>query len=183
MQETKLGRDFFIQDVLDVAPKLIGKLLCRKLPDNTVIKSRIIETEAYNGNGDLACHATKGKTERTKAFFYEGGHVYIYLCYGIHWLLNIVTGNKDEPQAVLIRAVEEAIGPGRVGKYFHLDKSHYGEDLTTSNVIWIEDDGINLTYISTPRIGIDYAGEPWISKKWRFVHETTKKTRKSKRIQ
>ena len=168
----RIGRKFFKDDVVDVSQKLIGKLLCRKFSDETIKKFRINETEAYRGPDDLACHASKGKTERTKAFFLEGGHLYVYMCYGIHWLINIVTGNADEPQATLIRGIETAPGPGRVGSRLEISKDLYGIDLCTSDIMWLEDDGVKWDYISTPRIGIDYAGEPWISKPWRYYHET-----------
>ena len=84
-------------------------------------------------------------------------------------MLNIVTGKKDEPSAVLIRGVKNISGPGRVGKALQLDKSFYGENLCSSDRIWIENSNQPVNYITTPRIGIDYAGEPWVSKSWRFV--------------
>lgn len=172
MSSIRLQREFYTDDVLIVAKKLIGKLLCRRYEDGSVKKYRINETEAYKAPDDLACHAAKGRTERTEAFYMSGGHVYVYLCYGIHWLINIVTGKEDDPQAVLIRGIETAPGPGRVGSRLELSKKLYGTDLTTSDIIWLEDDGTEWDYIETPRVGIDYAGEPWISKPWRFYHET-----------
>ena len=84
-------------------------------------------------------------------------------------MLNFVTGDENEPTAVLIRGLENISGPGRVGRALQLDKSFYGEDLATSERIWVEDSEIKPEYICTPRIGIDYAGEPWVSKPWRFV--------------
>jgi len=87
----------------------------------------------------------------------------------MYWMLNIVTGKENDASAVLIRGLKGISGPGRVGKALQLDKSFYGEDLSTSKRLWIEDAGIKPEYITTPRIGIDYAGEPWINKPWRFV--------------
>lgn len=100
--------------------------------------------------------------------FHEGGHVFMYLIYGMYWMLNIVTGLVDVPQAVLIRGIEGYDGPGKAGRALGLDKSFYGEDLTTSDRIWIEDAPKITAQFTTPRIGIDYAGEPWVSKHWRW---------------
>jgi DNA-3-methyladenine glycosylase len=168
MEKTRLTREFFRNDVLKVAPGLLGKFIVRKFNNGQTERYLISEVEAYSGNGDLACHASKGKTSRTEVMFREGGLVYVYLVYGIHWLLNIVTGKKGDASAVLIRGLEGVPGPGRVGKILQLDKSFYGEDLSTSNRIWIEENDNQVTYRTAPRIGIDYAGEPWISKPWRF---------------
>jgi DNA-3-methyladenine glycosylase len=129
----------------------------------------ITEVEAYSGNGDLACHASKGKTPRTEVMFREGGLIYVYLVYGIHWLLNIVTGKEGDASAVLIRGIEKVSGPGRVGKALQLDKSLYGENLFTSNRIWIENSEEKVEFTTSPRIGIQYAGEPWVSLPWRFL--------------
>ena len=89
----------------------------------------------------------------------------------MYWLLNIVTGNENDASAVLVRGIENVSGPGRVGKTLLLDKSFYGEDLSTSKRIWLENSNHKTKYITTPRIGIDYAGEPWISVPWRFIAE------------
>ena len=171
----KLKKEFFIQDVLIIAEELIGKLICRKFENNEIKKYRILKSEAYCGILDKTCHACKGKTKRTKIMFSEGGKIYFYLIYGIHWLLNIVTGKNDDAQVVLIRGIEMADGPGKVGKLLKIDKSFYGEDLINSNKIWIEDDGIKLNFLKSKRIGIDYSGEPWISKEWRFYVPQNKK--------
>ena len=120
----------------------------------------------------MACHASKGKTARTEVMFRDGGLVYVYLIYGMYWMLNIVTGNENDASAVLIRGVQGISGPGRVGKALQLDKSLNGENLFTSERIWIEDAGTVENYITSPRIGINYAGEPWISKPWRFLIKT-----------
>jgi len=165
----RLSPDFFQREVLEVAPDLIGKMLVRKFDDNSIKKFVITEVEAYRGRDDLACHAYKGKTKRTEVMFREGGLVYVYLIYGIYWLLNIVTGMEKDASAVLIRGIANISGPGRVGKKLQLDKTFYGENLSTSDRIWIENSGIDISFTATPRIGIDYAGEPWISVPWRFV--------------
>ena len=159
-------------DALFVAKNLIGKTLVRKFENGEMICSKIVETEAYIGPEDLACHASKGKTPRTEIMFGAGGTVYVYLIYGMYWMLNFVTGEENHPQAVLVRGIENCIGPGRIGKLFQLDKSFYGEDLETSDRIWIEDSEPEGKIIATPRIGIDYASEVWKEKPWRFVLET-----------
>jgi DNA-3-methyladenine glycosylase len=165
----RLNCAFFQRNVLEVAPELIGKTIVRKFDDKTIQRYKITETEAYSGDGDLACHASKGKTSRTEVMFREGGLVYVYFIYGMYWMLNFVTGKNEEASAVLIRGLEGISGPGRVGKVLHLDKSFYGENLETSKRIWVEDNENIHEMIATPRIGINYAGEPWISKPWRFL--------------
>jgi len=165
---TKLSRDFFIRDVLDVAPDLIGKNLVIKFPDGTVGRYIVTEVEAYRGSEDKACHAFKGRTSRTEIMFHEGGRLYIYFIYGMYWMLNIVTGKENDPQAVLIRGVENIDGPGKLTRSLGIDRSYYGEDLVTSERIWIENDGFTPIVKNGQRIGIEYAGEPWKSKPWRY---------------
>jgi DNA-3-methyladenine glycosylase len=168
----RLKRSFFSRDVLKVAPELLGKILIRKFDDGRVEKFVISEVEAYSGNGDLACHASKGKTQRTEVMFRDGGLVYVYFIYGMYWMLNFVTGESGEASAVLICGLEGISGPGRVGKALQLDKSFYGENLETSDRIWVEEGTVSYEIVTTPRIGINYAGEPWISKPWRFIIKT-----------
>lgn len=154
-----------------MAPSLIGKLLCRRIVEEGVeriIKLRITETECYFGEDDTACHAHKGRTERTKVMYREGGVAYVYLCYGIHSLLNIVSGPGDFPEAVLIRGVEGYSGPGKLTKALHIDRSLNGEDLILSNDLWIEDDGHKAEYETGKRIGIDYATEEYRNILWRY---------------
>lgn len=143
--------------------------MVRRFSENSIQKYTITEIEAYRGRDDLACHAHKGKTKRTEVMFREGGLVYVYLIYGMYWMLNIVCGKKDDASAVLIRGIKDISGPGRVGKTLELDKSFYGEKLSSSNRIWIEDSKIKYKYITAPRVGIYYAGESWISIPWRFI--------------
>ena len=107
---------FFARECPEVAAELMGIWLCRRLPDGSVRRLRITETEAYCGEDDTACHAHKGRTKRTDVLYGPPGVLYVYLCYGIHWMLNIVTGTEDRPQAVLIRACEGADGPGKLTK-------------------------------------------------------------------
>ena len=106
----RINPELYKLNAVELAPKLLGMKLCRQVEDK-IIKFRITETEAYFGEDDTACHAHKGKTERTKTLYEQGGVAYVYLCYGIHNLLNVVTGEKNFPQAVLIRGVEGFDGP------------------------------------------------------------------------
>ena len=169
MKISVLKPDFFQRDVLDVAPDLLGKTLCRRFENGEILRLSINEVEAYRGTGDLACHASKCKTPRTSVMFENGGLVYVYLIYGMYWLLNIVAGKKNDASAVLIRGAGNINGPGRIGKKLNLDKTFYGENLSTSSRIWIEN-GPNINSWKTlPRVGINYAGEPWVSKPWRFL--------------
>ena len=154
----RLSRDFYLRDVLEVAPGLLGKnlVMSNQGKSHTFM---ITEVEAYRGTEDLACHASKGRTNRTEIMFHEGGKLYIYLIYGMYWMLNVVTAGEENPQAVLIRGIENCIGPGRVTKKLGIDKSFYGEDLVNSDRIWIEDNPLPVNFKTSPRIGIDYAGE------------------------
>ena len=165
----RLGRGFFNQDVLVVAPQLLGKQLVRRYPDGTIATYIITETEAYRGEKDLACHASKGRTPRTEVMYGEGGHLYMYLIYGMYWMLNVVTGNVGIPQAVLFRGLLEASGPGRLTRLIRVDKDFYGEDLASSDRIWVEECETLTPYTTGPRVGIDYAGEPWKDMPWRFL--------------
>ena len=162
-----IDRSFYERDVLDVAPDLLGKFLCRKLDTGAILQFRITETEAYHGDGDLACHASKGRTDRTEIMFHEGGLIYVYLIYGMYWMLNVVTGKVNQPQAVLIRGIEQCYGPGRLTKALKIDKSFYGEDLCTSGRLWLASDNTEHEMMVGKRIGVDYAGE-WKNKDWRF---------------
>jgi DNA-3-methyladenine glycosylase len=165
--QLKLPLDFFSRDVLVVAPELLGKILVRKFNDGRTERFRITEVEAYRGEEDKACHAHKGRTRRTEVMYHSGGKIYVYLIYGMYWMLNIVTGKENEPQAALIRGLENVSGPGRVGKALQLDAGFYGETLLSER-IWLEYAAPVLQYETTHRIGVDYAAE-WKEKAWRFV--------------
>ena len=167
MKRLEIG--FYKQDAVTVAEKLLGKILVRRWNDGIESRYRITETEAYFGEVDKACHASKGRTPRTEIMFAEGGKVYVYLIYGMYWMLNVVTGNENHPQAVLIRGIDTIIGSGKVGRELKIDKTFYGENLVTSSKIWIEDAKEIYDFQTAPRVGIDYAGEEWKSKPWRFI--------------
>lgn len=164
----RLQKEIYCKNALELAPLLIGKLLCRKIGNQT-LKLRITETECYLGKDDTASHAHKGRTPRNEPMFEKGGITYIYLCYGIHHLLNIVSGEKDSPEAVLIRGVEGYNGPGKLTKVLQITKNLNQIDLTKSKEIWLEDDGQTLCYTQSTRIGINYASEEFRNKNWRFL--------------
>ena len=177
----KLPQSFYLRnDVVKIAKELLGKVLVTNW-NNEFTSGRIVETEAYAGDKDRASHAFKGKTPRTSVMFEEGGTAYIYLCYGIHEMFNIVTNKTGTPHAILVRAVEpiEGIdimlrrtgkkvfnetltrGPGNVGKAFGFHRSQCGISLQ-SDELYIADDGYKVDkklVVASPRIGVDYAGE------------------------
>lgn len=164
-----LDADFFHRDVLEVAPELVGKIVAHRLSDGTVLRERISETEAYRGEEDKGCHASKGRTKRTELLYGESGFLYIYLCYGMHWLMNVITGEKDQPQGVLIRAGERFEGPAKLTKQLKIDGSFNGRPACIECGIWFEDDGCRPEIKTAPRVGIDYAGDYWKNIEWRFI--------------
>lgn len=192
---SKLPLSYYQQsDVVSLAKDLIGKKICSTSED--ILTSGIItETEAYSGHNDKACHAhLNKKTQRTEIMFAEGGHAYVYLCYGIHNLFNIVTNQSGNADAILVRAIEplEGIstmlerrkhakvtktltaGPGNFSKAMGLDRSHYGQDLVGDRV-WIEEyqNPTEREITASTRIGVDYAGEDALLP-WRFYLNTSR---------
>ena len=170
----RLPNAFFQRDVLEVAPEMLGKIIVRRFENQIIRRFKITEVEAYSGDGDLACHASKGKTPRTEVMFREGGLVYVYLIYGMYWMLNVVSSVENEPQAVLIRSLMDVSGPGRLSRSLSLDKSFNGEHLASSKRIWMEEAIIDPAYSCHPRIGIDYAGDYWKGRPWRYVMDLNK---------
>jgi DNA-3-methyladenine glycosylase len=168
MAGIRLLRNFYIRDVLEVAPELIGKMLIVRSVEGVYGKYLVTEVEAYRGPEDKACHASKGRTSRTEVMYHEGGRLYMYFIYGMYWMMNIVTGGENNPQAVLVRGVEGFPGPGKLTKALGIDRSFYGEDLVTSDRLWIEDAGLSPEVKTGNRIGIEYAGEYWKTRPWRF---------------
>jgi DNA-3-methyladenine glycosylase len=168
MPGKRLSKEFFIRDVLEVAPGLIGKNLVIRTTEGTYSRYKVTEVEAYRGTEDIACHASKGRTKRTEIMYHEGGKLYVYFIYGMYWMLNVVTGEENIPQAVLIRGVESLPGPGKLTKSFGIDRTFYGEDLASSERIWFEDAGEEPEFKTGERIGISYAGDYWKSRPWRF---------------
>lgn len=166
---------WFARSANELAPLLLGKILCRKTEDG-VLRMRITETECYFGEEDTACHAHHGRTPRTDVMYGEGGRAYVYLCYGIHSLLNLTTGPNGHPEAVLIRGVEGIAGPGRVTKYMQIDRSMNKMLLIPDNGLWLEDDGTVLKFTTSERVGIDYADKQDREKLWRFIAIEDKNT-------
>ncbi len=167
-----LGPAFFGRDTLRVARALVGHQLCRRQPDGRVVRWVITETEAYIGLEDKACHAARGKTPRNAVMFGSPGHWYVYLCYGVHWLLNIITEVEGFPAAVLIRGAGERDGPGKLTKALGITKTENLSPATPESGLWVEGSGRTLRASrieASPRIGIDSAGEPWVSKPWRYL--------------
>lgn len=162
------------RDTVAVARSLVGKLLVTRSADGRRLARRIVEVEAYDGPLDLACHASRGRTPRTETMFSAGGVWYVYFIYGMHEMLNLVTGPRGYPAAVLIRAVEGVKGPGRVTRAFGIDRRFNGRPATRATGLWLEDDGLGPDaglVRATPRIGVDYSGPEWSAKPWRFVAE------------
>ena len=167
-KDKRLAEGFFIRDVLHVAPELIGKNLFVKSYNADLQRYMITETEAYRGSDDKACHASRGRTQRNEIMFHTGGKIYVYFVYGMYWMLNIVTGDEDDPQAALIRGIEGFNGPGKLTRALGIDRSFYGVDLAISERIWIEDTGMKPEIKTGLRIGVDYAGEYWKNRPWRY---------------
>ena len=163
----RLSQDFYCRAPMDVARDLVGAYLCRVTDDGKLIRARIAELELYTEQ-ERGCHAYAGPTARNDAMFMRGGHAYVYLCYGLHNMLNIVVGESGYAAAVLIRALElpSCTGPGRLTKVLGVSRADNKMDLTSPNsTMWIEARDTTPKIISGPRIGIDYAGRdaelPW----------------------
>jgi len=167
------SENFQEKTTVALAKRLLGKVLVSAGSDGVERRGRICEVEAYHGETDLACHASKGRTGRTEVMYAAGGVWYVYLCYGIHEMLNLVTGPAGQPSAILIRGVEGIVGPGRVTRAFGIDRRFNARTAAAETGLWIEDDGFKVprsAIIATPRIGVDYAGPEWAAKPWRFYY-------------
>jgi DNA-3-methyladenine glycosylase len=175
----RLGRDAFNRPTLTVARDLLGKFIVRR-QGGRCRAALITEVEAYKGPRDLASHARGGRrTRRVQPLYADGGTTYVYLVYGMHWLLNFSTAGEGRPEAVLVRALlagsaeapQPVVGPGRVGRHLGIDQRLDGIDSTTSDRIWVEDRGAGVPAGAVrrgPRIGIDYSGAYWAARPWRF---------------
>jgi DNA-3-methyladenine glycosylase len=194
--KVKLTKDFYTRpNVVQIAQELLGKYLYTSV-DGMLTGGMIVETEAYSGENDRACHAhLNRRTARTEIMYHEGGVAYVYLVYGIYNLFNIITNVEGKADAVLIRAVEPEIGteemllrrnmptikpnltagPGVMSIALGINRKHYGESLT-GNIIWLEDKGITIpeeNIMTVPRVGIDYAGDDALLP-WRFYIKDSK---------
>ena len=175
----KLRRSFFQQPATELAAALIGKILVRRIRGKT-FQARIVETEAYLGPRDLASHASKGRTSRTEVMFGPAGRAYVYLIYGMYWMLNVVAGTVGEAQAVLIRAAKpldgwkadrclpDLSGPGRLTRAFEITRKENALDLTRGQLYFLDDPTYQARVVSAKRIGIDYARE-WKDAPLRFL--------------
>jgi len=184
----KLAESFYIRrNVTTIARQLLGKILTTKI-NNLITGGMIVETEAYSYK-ERGCHAFKGRTQRNEVMFEQGGKAYVYLCYGVHEMFNVVTNKTGKADAILIRALEPVSGieimqdrmgvnsskritsgPGKLTRALGIDRKLNGEELK-KNIIWIEDKGIQIkqtAIVRSARIGIDYAGEDALLP-WRFT--------------
>jgi len=174
-QSSPFPHRFYANDPLVVAPRLLGSLLIHNHPNRGLLAGRIVETEAYRGMEDQACHASKGQTKRTAPMFGPPGRAYVYLIYGMYEMFNVVTWPEGKPSAVLIRGVEPIAGierttngPGKLTRALHINRSLNQSDLVSGPLIIVPDQTIPTDCMETsPRIGVDYAGE-WAEKPWRF---------------
>ena len=164
----RLDYEFFHRPCLEVAKDLVGKVIVHESPQG-VLSMRISETEAYCGECDTACHAHKGRTPRTEVMYGRAGTLYIYLCYGMHWLMNIVTGEQEQPEAVLIRACVEASGPGKLTKALRIHGQMNRQSVCDGGVLWIADDGYACNVKTGKRVGIGYAAQVDQDRPWRFI--------------
>jgi len=184
MKSAILRKKFFNRPTAVVARELLGKYLVRKIR-NREVALKITEVEAYDGLKDKASHASRGKTERNTPMFGPAGRFYVYFVYGIHWMLNIVTGKKGFPAAILIRSTAEISGPARLTKILRIGKSFNGKPALSKSGLWFENRGeiIHRGEIKkTPRIGVAYAGPVWSKKPYRFVLTKRKPLRRRARV-
>jgi len=170
-----LPRSFHDRDPVTVARALLGQRLVHRVAQGDLRIGRIVEVEAYLGPQDRAAHTSKGRTRRTEAMFGPPGHAYVYLIYGMHHCMNVVTGPEGSGTAVLLRALEPegelphaSNGPGRLCKAMGIDRRHYGHDLCSADLFIAAAPAVDAADIVVrPRIGVDYAGE-WALKPLRF---------------
>jgi DNA-3-methyladenine glycosylase len=174
----RLELPFYSRPAIELAPALIGKILVRRIR-RKVFRARIVETEAYVGAHDLACHASKGRTNRTDVMFGPAGRAYVYLIYGMYDMFNIVAGEIDDPQAVLIRAAEpldtweaDLSGPGKLTRALQITRADNALPVTNDRLHLLDNPADRPRLAATPRIGIDYARE-WKHELLRFVDPTS----------
>lgn len=170
MKRKILTKDFFERSALIVARELLGKFLVRRIRGKEVAYM-ITEVEAYEGPSDLASHAARGKTARNAPMWGEAGYLYVYLVYGMHEMLNVVTGKHNYPAAILVRGVVGVNGPGRVSRALKVVRTMSGKRATPETGLWFEDRHIRIAprqIMRTARVGVAYAGE-WANKPYRYL--------------
>ena len=166
-----IGAEFLRGDSVKIARALLGAKLCRRCSDGRIVHLPITETEAYDGFEDRASHAFKGRTNRTEVMFGDAGFWYVYLCYGVHWMLNIVTRPSGYPAAVLLRGAGSWDGPGKLTKGLSIDQTFNRRPAATETGLWLEWSSEKIEHsrvAALPRVGVDYAGPLWKAKPWRF---------------
>lgn len=158
------------ENTVALARWLLGKMLVRTTAVGRTTHL-ITEVEAYDSEKDLACHASKGRTLRTEVMYQAGGRWYVYLCYGMHEMLNLVTGPANHPAAILIRGLDSVSGPGRLTKRLEIGRGLNGAIAEPVSGLHVEDPGLKVSRSrikAGPRIGVNYAGPVWTAKPWRF---------------
>ena len=173
-----LPAPFFDRPADRVARDLLGASLVVRAADGRIARHVVHETEAYLGDHDLACHGSKGMTARNAVMFGPAGRWYVYLCYGMHWMLNVVTGPPGVPAAVLIRGAGEFVGPGRLTRGLGIDRRFDGRTAGRAAGLWFEAAFVPVPrrlIERTPRIGVGYAGD-WADAPLRFVVDAEKLT-------
>lgn len=166
MESRVLGERYYLGSATDLAPDMLGKIMCFR-EDDDIVRIRITETEAYYGEEDTACHAHRCPSGRAKVMYRAGGLAYVHRCH-MYNLLTIVTGPEGHPEGVLIRGLEGYDGPGRAGRRMGLELSMYGSPMSSDGLLWLEDDGFRPEYTVHERIGIPYASERDRGRLWRF---------------
>ncbi len=168
-----LPAKFYRRSAVEVAPDLLGRYLVCQDPDGNLCQARITEVEAYEGPDDKASHASRGPTPRNQVMFGPGGVWYVYLVYGMHNMLNIVTGSEGWPAAVLIRSVAGIEGPGRLTKAWGIDRSFNGQKAVKERGLYVSGVPVDLkrSIRTAPRVGINYAPAVWRDKPYRFFLE------------
>ncbi|HEY4490268.1 MAG TPA: DNA-3-methyladenine glycosylase [Candidatus Paceibacterota bacterium] len=179
MNRKILNQEFFDRKTLVVAKDLLGKYLVRRVrlhQGYVVTKEQITEVEAYIGPHDLACHSSKGRTKRTEIMYCKAGTLYVYFVYGMYWMLNVVTEEKDYPSAILIRGTEQFKGPGVLTRELKITGELNGKPANKKTGLWFESDlsakggsASGGKILRLPRVGVNYAGPIWANKKYRFV--------------
>ncbi len=164
----RVDNELYKKDAEELAPLLVGRLICLQKESGELLRMRITETECYKGMEDTACHASRGRTERNSPLWMPGGFTYVYLCYGMYHMFNIISGREDDPQGVLVRGVEGYGGPGKFTRFAGIDRSFNCMDLRSSAVMWLEEDGFVPSLVRAKRVGIDYARPADRDRLWRF---------------
>lgn len=168
------AKEFRVRNTVALARGLLGQVLVRTFPDGRQERHVITEVEAYHGERDRASHASRGRTRRNTPMFAPGGVWYVYLCYGVHEMLNLVTGPRDFPAAILIRGVAGMAGPGRLTKALEIDRRLNGVPAAPVSGLHLETASGRVPrrlVRAAPRIGVDYAGPVWARKPWRFFFD------------